>query len=202
MDTPFGVGGGNFRILTQSGYVDTVGTPMYPRSVFERIGLFDEALIRNQDDELNYRITKAGGKIFLDIAMHVKYEVRASLSNLYRQYFQYGYWKVYVNRKHNTITTLRQLIPAIFVFVVTTCWLPGLIMPRLFWFYGGLLLLYLLAAKWFTFRKVEQWHHFFIYMLCFFTLHFAYGFGYLKGIFHFLILRKKSGEESQTMLSR
>lgn len=63
MGTSFGMGLGNFRTLTESGFVDTVGTPMYPAWVFEKIGYFDEELIRNQDDDFNFRVTKAGGKI-------------------------------------------------------------------------------------------------------------------------------------------
>lgn len=202
MDTPFGVGGGNFRIQTKSGFVDTVGTPMYPRFVFERIGLFDEALVRNQDDEFNYRVTQAGGKIFLDVDMHLNYEVRGSFAKLYRQYFQYGYWKVYVNRKHHTITSVRQLAPAFFVLFVCIGWLGVLISPFLLVVYGGILLLYLITAKLVALKKAELWRHIYKYIFCFLTLHFGYGFGYLKGIYDFLILRRKSGAKSQTMLSR
>ena len=63
MSNSFGVGGGNFRSQKTSGYVDTVGAPMYRKSVLEKIGYFDESLVRNQDDELSYRISKNGFKI-------------------------------------------------------------------------------------------------------------------------------------------
>ena len=64
MASKFGMGIGNFRTLNDSGYTDTVTSPMYPKFVFERIGFFDEELVRNQDDDFNYRVAKAGGKIF------------------------------------------------------------------------------------------------------------------------------------------
>ena len=115
MSTSFGMGLGNFRTLESSGYVDTVGTPMYPAWVFDRIGYFDEKLIRNQDDDFNYRVTKAGGKIFFNANIHLKYYVRGNYKNLWKQFYQYGYWKVFVNRKHKAVTTFRQLIPPLFV---------------------------------------------------------------------------------------
>ncbi|MBK6527869.1 MAG: glycosyltransferase family 2 protein [Crocinitomicaceae bacterium] len=111
MASPFGVGGKNFRVLKKSDYTDTVGTPMYPRWVFKKIGFFNEALVRNQDDELNYRVSSSGGKIFLNADIQIKYYVRAKISNLFKQYYQYGYWKVFVNQMHSTITSTRQLVP-------------------------------------------------------------------------------------------
>jgi GT2 family glycosyltransferase len=111
MSTSFGMGLGNFRTLNTSGFIDTVTSPMYPYWVFKKIGFFDEQLIRNQDDDFNYRITQAGGKIYFESEIHLKYYVRGNYKNLNKQFFQYGYWKVYVNKKHNAVTTLRQLIP-------------------------------------------------------------------------------------------
>src|SRR6185437_13228667 len=100
MSSPIGVGMGNFRTINESKFVDTVGTPIYKRWIFEKIGWFDENLVRNQDDELNFRVTQAGYKIYLDKDAYVSYYARESFTKLYKQYFQYGYWKVYVNKKH------------------------------------------------------------------------------------------------------
>jgi glycosyltransferase involved in cell wall biosynthesis len=215
MDTPFGVGAGNFRILKESSYVDTVGTPLFNKAVFEKIGLFDEALVRNQDDELSYRIVKAGGKIFMDVDMKVKYYVRGSFKNLFRQYYQYGYWKVYVNRKHRTITTLRQLAPAaLMLFIIV--FLPlgifsfiklfqlhqasiGIIWPILF--YCGVIIPYIFVAALFAFSKSEKITQVTDYFRTFLILHSSYGLGYLEGILQFLILRKKSAQKN-TLLSR
>lgn len=202
MDTPFGVGGGNFRILTTSAFVDTVGTPMYPRFVFERIGLFDEALIRNQDDEFNFRITKAGGRIFLDVEMRVAYVVRGVIANLYRQYFQYGYWKVYVNRKHGTITTLRQLAPAAFLLFALLGWCSIFLSVYAFAVYAGVLVLYGLLALLYAVKKAEQPKQIPTYLRTFFALHAGYGLGYLQGIWQFLVLRRKAGTSHQAALSR
>jgi GT2 family glycosyltransferase len=91
MSTTFGMGLGNFRTLEKSGFTDTVTSPMYPYWVFEKIGFFDEQLIRNQDDDFNFRVTKAGGKIWFEAAISLKYYVRGNFQGLYRQFYQYGY---------------------------------------------------------------------------------------------------------------
>jgi GT2 family glycosyltransferase len=201
MDTPFGVGMNNFRILKKSSYTDTVGTPMYPKEVFEKIGLFDETLVRNQDDELNYRVTKAGGKLFLNVDMHIKYFVRANFKNLFKQYFQYGYWKVFVNRKHKVITTYRQLVPPLWILFLILGWTSFFILPVLGWIYVSLVGLYLLTALFYAIKKANPKSEFPILLYTFFILHFSYGFGYLKGILHFYLLNKKPAVGA-TKLSR
>ena len=115
MSSSFGVGNAHFRTGNKNGYVDTVAFGAYKREVFSKVGYFDEELIRNQDDEFNYRVTKAGFKIYLYSEIRCKYFVRASFGKLFKQYYQYGYWKVYVAKKHHAVTTFRQLVPLFFV---------------------------------------------------------------------------------------
>ena len=96
----FGVGGVAFRTGSEyGGYVDTLAFGAYRREVFDRIGGFDEELVRNQDDEFNFRLTQAGGKIWLDPSIRSIYYSRASLKGLWRQYFQYGLYKVRLIQK-------------------------------------------------------------------------------------------------------
>jgi GT2 family glycosyltransferase len=199
MDTPFGVGANNFRILKESSYTDTVGTPMYPKEVFEKIGLFDEALVRNQDDELNYRVAKAGGKLFLNVDMHIRYFVRANFKNLFKQYFQYGYWKVFVNRKHKVITTYRQLAPPLWILFLLVGWTTFFILPLLGWIYCGLVALYFLTAFFYSIKKADPKKDFSIVLFTFFILHFSYGFGYLKGILYFYLLNRKPSAGATTL---
>jgi len=201
MDTPFGVGMNNFRILKKSSYTDTVGTPMYPKVVFEKIGLFDESLVRNQDDELNYRVSKAGGKLFLNVDMRIKYFVRANFKNLFKQYFQYGYWKVFVNRKHKVITTYRQLVPPLWILFLVIGWTSFFILPLLGWIYCSLVGLYFFMALFYSIKKADSLSDFPILLYTFFILHFSYGFGYLKGILHFYLLNRLPSVNA-TKLSR
>ena len=196
MNSSFGVGGGNFRILNSSAFVDTVGTPMYSARVFNKIGLFDESLVRNQDDELNYRVTAAGGKIYLSVDFSIKYFVRAQYKNLKKQYFQYGYWKVYVNKKHSTITTLRQLIPLLFVLFIAVGGVLSFLHPYLFFAYLGVLGLYFLMA---FYSAIQLKKNILKLIYTFLILHLSYGVGYLKGLIDFLMLGKKPSEKSKQL---
>lgn len=200
MTSPFGVGAGNFRVLQHEAEVDTVSTPMYPRRIFEQIGLFDEALVRNQDDELNYRVLKAGYKIIFTPNTSLDYYVRASFSQLWRQYFQYGYWKTYVNRKHGAVTTMRQVVPALFVVGLVLGALLSLIWPLLWLVYLAVLLLYGALGVWSAFKKGLA-HQSLQMLKALLTLHLAYGLGYLEGLFHFFVLRREP-ESKHTLLSR
>jgi len=178
MSSSFGVGNVRFRTGGEDGYVDTVAFGAYKSSVFESIGLFDESLTRNQDDELNFRIVKAGGLIYYSSSIRYKYFVRASFEKLFRQYFQYGYWKVIVNKKHSTITTLRQIVPALFVlylilqcsliFILTSAYL-GLILITLYMILG----IYFSLGSGASPMKVLR---------AFIILHLSYGLGYWKAL--------------------
>jgi hypothetical protein len=95
--------------------VETVYLGCFRRSIFERVGLFDEGLVRNQDDELNDRIVAAGGRIWLSPHIRSTYVGRSSFRALWRQYYQYGYWKVRVLRRHPGARRLRHLAPAALV---------------------------------------------------------------------------------------
>lgn len=113
--SPFGVGGSKFHYSDQAQYVDTVYLGAYPRWVLDKVGLYDETLLRNQDYELNHRIIAAGGKIFFTPEIRSTYYGRTTLAKLWRQYFQYGFWKVQTLQKHPGSAKLRHFIAPIFV---------------------------------------------------------------------------------------
>lgn len=190
MATTFGMGIGNFRTLNKSGYTDTVTSPMYPYWVFEKIGFFDEDLIRNQDDDFNYRVTKAGGKIFFDADISLRYYVRGNYSGLRRQFFQYGYWKVFVNKKHQSVTTFRQLVPPLFVLYSIVFPLFYLINLKLGFLASIPLVMYLFLNVFFSSINWKGLKAFVERFTAYLILHYSYGFGYLRGIIDFLILKK------------
>ena len=190
---PFGVGNAYFRIGSKEPkLVDTVPFGCYKRDVFEKIGLFDEELIRNQDDEFNLRLIKNGGKILLVPDIISYYYTRDSLLKLWKMYFQYGYFKPLVVQKIGDILTWRQLIPAIFV---SSLIFTGVLSFFSKFFLGLFLLIvgsYLFANFVFslTIAAKKGLKFFPILPVVFFTLHFSYGLGYLKGIWDFLIRKK------------
>jgi succinoglycan biosynthesis protein ExoA len=110
MSSRFGIGS-YFQFGTAEREADTVYMGMWPRQVFERVGLFDEELVRNQDDELSYRIRKAGGRIIVSPAMRSRYQNRQSWRKLVKQFFEYGLWKTRVLQKHPRQMSLRHYVP-------------------------------------------------------------------------------------------
>lgn len=199
MGSSFGMGLGNFRTLQTSGFTDTVGTPMYRYEVFEKIGFFDEVLVRNQDDDFNFRVTDAGGKIYYCHEISIQYYVRGNMQNLWRQFHQYGYWKVFVNRKHKAVTTMRQLVPPAFVLFLCTIPFSFLIHPIVGLLALSGLLGYLLLGLFVAFREAEKKSEMFEIWTVFPVLHISYGLGYLKGIIDFFILRKQPSDQAKRL---
>jgi len=197
MSSSFGVGNAHFRTGNAKGEVDTVAFGAYRTKVFDEIGYFNESLTRNQDDELNFRIIKAGYKIFLDHQIRSDYFVRGSIGKLARQYFQYGYWKVYVNTLHHTITTWRQLVPFVFVSYLLSAAIIGFIKNDVVPILIIPLLVYLLLSFFISFRLGRGVIAIAQRMVIFFILHTTYGWGYLRGVLEFLIFRRKPNNRAE-----
>ena len=188
MSSKFGVGNSSFR--TESGvtkYTDTVPFPAYTRKIIEKVGLYDEELVRNQDDEYNYRIREAGGRILLAEDVKSEYFSRGSLRKLWKQYFQYGYWKVRVLQKHPRQMSPRQFVPLGFVLGLILTSLLSLFTP---WGWQTLLALAVvyLAAN-FTASMITAWgkgcKKMALLPLAFGIIHLSYGLGFLAGLFKF-----------------
>lgn len=192
---PFGVGNAHYRIGTgQPRWVDTVPFGCYRRDVFQRIGMFDEDLLRNQDDEFNHRLLRHGGRILLVPGIVSYYHARSTLSNLWRMFYQYGYFKPLVARKLGAILTARQLVPAAFLASLAGSAALAPWWPAMTWLAAGLLGAYLAgvvaSAMPTAFRQGVRS----ALALCvvFPTIHLGYGLGYLKGVLDFLVLRRGS----------
>jgi glycosyltransferase involved in cell wall biosynthesis len=195
MSSSFGVGNAHFRTGNKDGFVDTVAFGAYKREVFDKIGLFDEELVRNQDDEFNYRLLKSGFKIYLFRKIRSKYFVRASYQKLFKQYKQYGYWKVYVNKKHRAVTTIRQLVPLGFVlFLFAGCTASFFNKTLMLIFLGGIMA-YVSGSAYSAWKSAANLKQFFSIVKAFFILHFSYGWGYLVGIIDFFLFGKKIKKE-------
>jgi succinoglycan biosynthesis protein ExoA len=183
----FGVGNSTFHYATDQQWVDTVYLGAWPRSLFDRVGPFDEEMVRNQDDELNYRIIRNGGKILFSPDIRSTYQNRATVPGLWKQYFQYGYWKVRVMQKHPAQMRFRQLIPPVFVLAVVLALLLVPLGGFLRWPFvciGGVYLLANLAASAISAPRAGG-KAALLLPLAFFTLHVAYGSGFLTGLVRF-----------------
>lgn len=111
----FGVGNSAFHYATTPREVESVFLGCWPREVFERIGRFDPDLVRNQDDELSYRIRQAGGTIWFDPSIQVRYFSRDSLRRVFSQHRQYGRWKIRVFQRHPGAIRWRHMVPGALV---------------------------------------------------------------------------------------
>jgi len=188
MSSRFGVGNSSFRTETgQTKLADTVPFPAYTREIIRKVGLYDEELVRNQDDEYNYRIREAGGKILLADDVRSTYYSRGSFAKLWRQYFQYGYWKVRVLQKHPKQMSLRQFVPLVFVLSLILSVILALIIPRGWIMLVSILGLYLLAnlTVSLAIAKKQGWRFLQLLPLAFGIVHLSYGTGFLTGLFKF-----------------
>jgi succinoglycan biosynthesis protein ExoA len=189
----FSTGGARFHDETYEGWVDTVTYGCWRRQTLLQLGLFDESLVRNQDDELNLRIVRAGGRIWQSPRIVSWYHPRATLRGLFRQYFQYGFWKIPVIRKHRLPASWRHLVPGLFVLGNAALLLGGALALAAGWTAGGTALLgawllaagayaaVLLVASWGAARS-NGWDLFPLLPAVFAVYHIAYGLGFLSGL--------------------
>jgi len=209
LSSPFGVGDARFRTGGATGHVDTVAFGAYRKAVLDELGGFDASLVRNQDDELNYRLTESGWRIWFDSRIRSTYHARSSYRRLFEQYRQYGYWKVFVNQKHRTVTTWRQLVPAAFLFSLAVFGVLALIGEGLssesVWAKLSQQTTVLIAGSWLlgaigamvlsAIRPKDMWG----VIRGFAVLHLAYGWGYWQGIWRFAVLRQRPSPASKAL---
>lgn len=153
MSSPFGIGGSGFRTVGRKGIpvqVDTLPFWAFRRSVFDRVGWFNEEMVRHQDYEFNYRLRSSGGRLLLLPWLRVKYYVRSTLPKFWRQYWQYGVWKGRFLRTYPRSARVRHFVPPIFVLALISMILLVVLAPALGTRYlalvAGTYLIFLVAA--------------------------------------------------------
>jgi len=189
--SPAGVGKARHRLGNFNGWVDTVPYGAHHKWILNKVGYFDEELVRNQDDEFNLRIILAGGKIWLSSSIRSTYYSRSSLTKLWRQYFQYGFWRIRTMQKHGRFATFRQVVPLLFVSSLSV-----LVLTAVPWPFARYLLAVELGAYGIGLLygcidvgRQTAWTYSLLAPVVFMILHFGYGFGSLWGIIRFSILR-------------
>ena len=188
MSSKFGVGNSSFRTETgQTKLADTVPFPAYTHEIIQKVGLYDEELVRNQDDEYNYRIREAGGNILLAEDVRSTYYSRGSLTKLWKQYFQYGFWKVRVLQKHPKQMSLRQFVPPVFVLSIIISLILAFVIRWGWIALAAVLGLYMAVNLVFTFSIAAKngWQLLGLLPLAFAIIHFSYGLGFLIGLVKF-----------------
>ena len=194
---PFGIGNAQFRIGGEKPRaVDTVPFGFFRKEVFVRHGYFDEDLVRNQDDEFNHRLVKNGETIILIPSLKVVYFARPTLPAIAKMYFQYGLFKPLCVKKLGGAVTLRQFVPLLFFASLFFCLALAAILSSGFWLLlavaesSAYLLGSFLAATSALLKRQQSGTLLFHLMLAFASVHAAYAWGYLQGLWHFLICGK------------
>ena len=178
----FGVGNVSFRVKnSKSGYVDSLPFGCYKRSIFDTIGGLDEELVRNQDDEFNFRMNQSGYKIWQDSSLVTKYFCRLSLKKLFNQYLHYGLYKVRVIQKRRALISFRHIIPSLFLI---SLFIPSIsVYIFLTYFFSGLF--FSIKINKFNIIKLIACQ------ITFFIIHLSYGLGFIIGQFKFINKWKK-----------
>ncbi len=185
MDSPFGGIGWTRLGGTELVEIDTVTFGAFRPVAFSAAGLFDEEMVRNQDDELNLRIREAGGRIILDPTLVVSYRPRGSLARVWRQYYEYGLWKVRVMLKHRAILSMRSMAPLSFLLLILLLAIAAPFSTVALTLLVAVLALYLLGALVFALRGVRARSEPLSLaprvMSVFPAFHFGYGVGMARG---------------------
>ncbi len=178
--TSFGIGNSDFHFENFKGYTESVYLGAWKNSIFAITGMFDEELIRNQDDEFHYRARSKGLKIFQDPEIKSYYFPRESAGRLFNQYFQYGLYKPMVLRKVKSSTKIRHLIPSLFVLYLIFMFPISSVIGVLAFLP---LILYTVMAMFFSFKEFSPLRQSGFVMVSYFVIHVSYGLGFLSGLF-------------------
>lgn len=177
-----GVGDSRHNYASEAGWVETVFPGFWRRDVFERVGLFDPAMLMNEDNELSLRIRKAGGGIWYDPTVEITYHPRASLAQLFAQYRRYALGKVHVLRKHRGGLRPRNLAPAAWLGFLVVGSVVGIFVPAVALLLAAAVVLYcatvIAAGVWL--RTEQAPSH--LITLALVTIHLAYALGSWEGL--------------------
>lgn len=190
LSNSFGMGNSYFRTgISEIRKVDTVPFGCFHKSLFKRIGLYDTDLDRNQDDELNGRIIRNGGSIYIIPSIKIKYFARDKIGKVRKMFYQYGLYKPLVNKKLGAPATLRQFVPVLFLLGIVLGAVACYFWPTFRWIYLALACLYMLICFYIGIKNAVKHKRPSLAILipyALFNTHISYGWGYLRGIFKIL----------------
>lgn len=182
LSSRFGVGNSEFRTNGESGYVDTVPFGAFRREVFEKWGGYDERLTRNQDNEMNYRIRKNGGKIYLASDIKLSYYCRDSIKGISDMAFKNGMWNVITMKLCPGAMGIRHFIPLAFLLSIIFLPLLSLVFKPFLYLFGAEMFLYCILDCLFSANVSGSAKEFFLLLALFPIFHVTYGAGSMRGL--------------------
>jgi glycosyltransferase involved in cell wall biosynthesis len=144
---PLAVGDALYRIGGVAQQVDTVPFGAFRRELIDKVGMFDETLLTNEDYEFNVRVRQSGGKVWMDPSIHSTYFARSTLKELSRQYWRYGYWKAQMLRRYPKTLRWRQILPLLFVLALISLGLLSIGWYPSRWLLALIVILYVIVIS-------------------------------------------------------
>lgn len=184
LSSKFGVGNSNFRTSTESGYVDTVPFGAFRKEVFEKWGYYDERLTRNQDNEMNFRIRKNNGKIYLANDINLSYYCRDSVKGIADMAFKNGKWNIITMYLCPGSMGIRHFVPLCFVLSIVFLPLLSLLFKGFGYVFLAEMCLYFLLDVFYSLKLSKKWKEIALLFILFPIFHVYYGCGSLVGLFH------------------
>lgn len=193
--SPFSSGGAGSHKVDYEGTVDSVYLGCWRKKTLLDVGGFDNELVRNQDDELNYRLVKSGKKLWQSPSIKSCYYPRNSISALYKQYSQYGYWKVRVMQKHGLPAAFRHIVPALFVATMIGLTVFSFFSAIFLYVLLAIFLVYALSSFIFSLQAsgLKGIQYLPVMPIVFGAFHIGYGYGFLHGMLDFYLLKRSGG---------
>jgi succinoglycan biosynthesis protein ExoA len=146
VSNPLGAGDAYYRIGGVAQEVDTVPFGAFQRELIDKIGMFDETLLTNEDYEFNARLRESGGRVWMDPTISSVYYARPTLSELAKQYWRYGYWKIQMLRKHPKTLRWRQILPPLFVAAILILVILSIMVNLARWLFAFIVLVYTIVV--------------------------------------------------------
>lgn len=195
MSSIIGVGNAKHRFPDYEGSAEMACFPFFRKEIFSVIGNYNEELVRNQDDEFCLRYRQNGGKVFISPKVKSTYFVRSSPIALFKQYFNYGFWRWTIIKMYKMPISFRQIIPSIFIITILLLLIISINNNNYFLFFLYLAAYFISILSFSLKIIIERGFvigiNFYVSVL---ILHFSYGLGLIYSIFNqFLVsmLRKK-----------
>ena len=191
----FGVGNSNFRTEnTSTVEADTVPFGAFKRETLIEIDGFDERFLCNEDNDINNRILKKGGKILLSDRSGATYYARDNLSSLVKMSLRNGKWNIISLFYNSTAMRLRHFVPLLFTSSIIFCLILSFFYILFKYLLIAEILLYTTCSMYYSKSISKSISDFFYTISLFFIFHFTYGLGSLIGIFNYinLLLKEKN----------
>lgn len=116
----FGIGGAKFHVGGKAGEAESAYLGIFQKSALERVGGYNEEIIRGEDWDLAQRIKASGGLVWFSPELRVTYWPRGNWKKLAQQFFSTGVWRGELTRQNPARASYRYWVPPMLVLLVAT----------------------------------------------------------------------------------